>query len=254
RDDIESEPGASAFGTLLHEVLKAVVDQGPCSPEHWQARCEAELSQRIRRSYGSEARMSLTIFEHAARARLRAAGEVQLALWEEGWRTRFSEWKVKRTCAGIPIHGTLDRVDVHPEKGYRIIDYKTHDQPEPPAKTHLGPPREGRESIQLELGDRTRQWIDLQLPLYRWLAAGQPEIDASRPLEVCYFNLPKSTKDTGIEGWAEEPALAPQAEEGLQSVLQLIQNQVWTPTSKATPYDDFTPLLHHGSDWIPQKV
>lgn len=253
KGDNEIEPNAMSFGKVLHSVLQSVMRQGPCGISQWGERCEHELDHQLRTQFGSGGRMSLQVFRHAALSRLRAAGPIQIGLWEEGWQTLLTEQKRDRECKGVMICGVIDRIDVHPEKGYRIIDYKTHDQPEPPAKTHFGTPREGRELIQLQVGKKTKQWKDLQLPLYRWLSAEAPEVDTTRPLEVSYFNLPKATKDTKIESWNEEAELAEEAEKCLTTVVQLIQDQVWTPTSKTTPYDDYTPLLHHGNDWIPQN-
>ncbi|WFB37270.1 PD-(D/E)XK nuclease family protein [Kiritimatiellota bacterium B12222] len=250
-DDIETEPNAAIFGTLLHEVLQQVVAQGPCSLEQWQQRCTEQLETCMFKQLGDAGRMSMQVFRHSALARLRAAGPVQLDLWEEGWKTIATEQKLERECQGITIVGKIDRIDVHPELGFRIIDYKSSDSPKAPVQTHLGTPREGRESIQLEFKNKTKQWTNLQLPLYRWLATTASEIDPDQPLTVCYFNLPKSVKDTKIEGWRDEADLAIPAEVCLEEVIRLIKAHVWHPTSKATLYDDYTPLLHHGSDWIP---
>ncbi len=252
KDDLETEPHAGVFGESIHAVLKTVVDQGACPQPEWNQRCEEALENYIRTRFGSAGRMSMQVFRHAALSRLKAAGPVQLDLWAKGWKTIATEKKLTRECEGITISGIIDRIDFHPEFGFRIIDYKTHDKPEPPAKTHLGTAREGREMIQLQLGRYLKQWIDLQLPLYRWLSASEPRVDASRPLEVLYFNLPKAVQDTGLESWKDEKDLQGEAETCLRTVIKLVKDEVWLPSSDIKRFDNFTPLLHHGNDWIPQ--
>jgi RecB family exonuclease len=51
---------------------------------------------------------------------------------------------------GLPLIGKIDRVDEHPDFGWRALDYKTSATPKSPASMHVG--RKG--------------WKDLQLPLY----------------------------------------------------------------------------------------
>ena len=249
--DEATEPDAALFGTLIHAVLEQVVQAGPCTMKEWHQRCEEALQARVLKWMGPLQGMSLELLKHSALKRLRAAGEPQLACWEDGWIQVAFEKKLQRPCAGMTISGKVDRIDHHPEKGYRIIDYKTSESAANPQEMHLGPPREGRESIQLTLNEKTRQWYNLQLPLYRWLSA---EEVGTEPLEVLYFNLPSSIEDTGLSGWPGEAGLATQAEECLEAVVQLIQQEVWTPpSSSSTPWDPFRVLLESGTEWIPQN-
>lgn len=251
RDDCDVEPGADTFGTLIHRVLDKVVKLRPADIGDWQKACGEQLDHQLHERFGRELSMPLHVFRHSALARLYAAGPIQFAEWEAGWEVMDTEQNFVRDILGFHISGTIDRIDVHPDHGYRIIDYKTTDNPEAPAKTHLGTPKEGRESIQLMIKGKSRQWTNLQLPLYRWLAAGDSRIDPARPLQVAYFNLPKAVQDTRIEYWPDEAALAAEAETCLESVVRFIQAGVWHPTSKSSMYDDFKPLLHHGTDWVP---
>lgn len=251
RDDVETEPDAACFGTLLHAVLEKVVLRKPPTVNAWNQAVEEVLDKKLRDTFGDTLRMSLQVFRHSALARLRAAGPIQRKLWEEGWQVIATECKLERECRGMSIVGKIDRVDFHPDLGFRIIDYKSSDQPEPPEKIHVGTAREDRESIQFEYKNKTRQWTNLQLPLYRWLARTEKRIDPNLPLAVYYFNLPKSVQNSRLEAWPEEEALAGEAEKCLEAIVELIQARQWLPTSKPTRYDDYQPLLHHGSDWIP---
>ncbi len=196
--------------------------------------------------------MSLRVFELSARKRLHAAGEVQRGLWQEGWTPIAFETTFTRSCNGMEIVGKVDRIDRHPEKGLRILDYKTSDNPSDPAKAHLGTPRPDRESIQLEVNGKTRQWSNLQLPLYRWLVSPDYPDDQ---LEVAYFQLPSAVSDTGISTWDQEPQLTGEAERCLQNVVDLIRKGVWHPTTSAgSPWDPYAPLLLDGSGWVPGKT
>jgi ATP-dependent helicase/nuclease subunit B len=251
-DDLATEPDAAAFGTLIHRVLEEVVKAGPCDLEEWHQRCDAASSAALRDLVGPSDRMSLRVFEHSARKRLQAAGRLQVDLWQEGWTPVAFESTFTRDCQGVEIVGKVDRIDRHPEKGLRILDYKTSDSPVDPQKAHTGTPRPGRESIQFELDGRTRQWTNLQLPLYRWLVS--PEFPEEE-IEVAYFQLPSAVSDTGISSWEQEPGLAPQAEACLEQIVQMIQSQVWHPTtSTSSPWDPYAPLLLEDSGWVPSRT
>jgi len=249
RDDRVTEPDAAAFGTLVHQVLETVVKAGRCQEGEWRERCEAVVHSLISKQLGAPESMSLRVFQRAALKRVIAAGRVQQRMWEEGWEPVEYEKKFLRTCGGVEISGKVDRLDRHPDKGIRIIDYKTSDSPDRPEAVHLGPPREGRELIQVEVGTKTRQWTNLQLPLYRWLVS--PTV-AGEEIEVAYLNLPSAVSDTQLVSWDKEPQLAGAAERCLEHVVHLIQKGVWHPTTTtSSPWDVFAPLLRDGTEWIP---
>ena len=248
-DDQTTEPDAATFGTLIHKVLEKTVQAGPCSETEWKERCEATLHSVMTHHLGPLESMSLRVLEHSALKRLTAAGRVQQDLWNEGWESIAFETKLVRPCNGVDIVGKVDRIDRHPEKGLRIIDFKTSDSPAKPEAAHLGPPRAGRESIQLEVEGKTRQWNNLQLPLYRWLAT---PTYPNESLEVAYFNLPSAVSDTALSMWDKEAGLAKEAETCLENILQLIQDGVWHPTTTMNnPWDPFGTLLLDGSEWVP---
>ena len=71
------------------------------------------------------------------------------------------------------ISGKIDRIDRHQGDGrVAILDYKTGDEVRQPGRTHR---------------DRDGRWIDLQLPLYRHLAA---LFESDRPPVLGYVALP----------------------------------------------------------------
>ena len=55
------------------------------------------------------------------------------------------------------VTGRIDRIDHHPDLGWRLIDFKSSDSGTTPDKAHR----------------KSDRWIDLQLPLYRGLHAAR---------------------------------------------------------------------------------
>jgi hypothetical protein len=99
------------------------------------------------------------------------------------------------------LRGRIDRIDFQPSTGkWMIIDYKSSDTPSTPEKAHR----------------RGQQWIDLQLPLYRHLAAGL-EVEASdTPTRSASEGLPRSASEglpqSASEGPGRWPLLALRAD------------------------------------------
>jgi ATP-dependent helicase/nuclease subunit B len=248
-DDRSMEPDAATFGTLMHQVLEQVVKAGPCSERAWEERCKEALRSVLTHHVGEPDNMSLRVLQHSAFKRLIAVGRVQRGLWEEGWMPIEYETRFSRICNGVEVVGKVDRIDRHPERGLRILDYKTSDSPDKPAAAHLGLPREGRERIQVEVDGKHRQWKNLQLPLYRWLTAPTYPDES---IEVAYINLPSAVTETQLVTWDQEPTLSIEAETCLKNVIDLIREGVWHPTTTTSnPRDAYQPLLMDGSAWVP---
>jgi hypothetical protein len=161
------------------------------------------------------------------------------------------ERTLERNCGEIRIRGAIDRIDFHPDHGYRLLDYKTSDTPAAPTSTHLGAARPGREMFEVEVDGKPRRWTDLQLPAYRWLAEGDSDIDQDAPMEVGYIALPKAVRQAALLAWPEERELLADARRCLEEVARRVRGGVWGPPAEKVDYDEFAPLLRHGSDWIP---
>lgn len=253
-DDTAHYPDAAAFGQLVHKVLEELVRTGCDSESEWTAGTDTLLNQEMARRFAEPNGMPSVVFQRSARSRILAAGRIHRDLRSQGWQTIAVEKKLERTCNGMRITGTIDRVDIHPEWGVLLMDMKTSDTAQRPASVHLGPAREGRESIHVEVKGRTRQWTNLQLPLYRWLIQESDlPIPGGSPLQVAYLNLPKAKTDTRLDIWKEESQLTQAASHCLEAVIELIQQEVWHPTTEKLLYDDFAPFLQNGSDWIPLR-
>ncbi len=173
-DDEAVELDPAQFGTLAHHVLQAF-GRGPVrhSTSDGEIRnwLDRELDEQFAGRFGQHAAPAMLIQREQLRRRLEAFTRWQAAHAAKGWRIEHTEVDVKDatlpidgrpiTVDGEPfiLTGRIDRIDIN-EAGERLLlDYKTGDTPRKPDETH----RRGRRD--------DKQWIDLQLPLYRHLAA-----------------------------------------------------------------------------------
>jgi ATP-dependent helicase/nuclease subunit B len=202
------------------------------------------------------------------RSRLMAAATTEARIRSEGWETIAAEHQVKkedgRELGGLLLTGTMDRVDRHPEKGLRILDYKTFSdsRKQNPAYTHIGPHR-GRKHLpeaDFEIltanGDpRPRSWLDLQLPLYAWLAKKIWPDDAAKGIQVGYFLLPPDAEPGAISLKFLELTgeMQTSAEECAGRIAQLVKGgNFWPPSpSSEVEYDDYKDWFMEGD---PQKL
>jgi RecB family exonuclease len=171
------------------------------------------------------------------RARLNAFAKQQAEWYEQGWRIEHTELSGDKAGAtldvdGEPIHltGRIDRIDRHAESGaHAVLDYKSSDKGEGPEKTHR----------------RSRQWVDLQLPLYRHLARG---FVSAGPVQLGFVLLPKDVSQTRFEiaDWTESQLN--EADDVARDVVRAIRQQVfWPPQDPRARFDDpFAPICQVG--------
>lgn len=190
------------FGTMLHWILEKFGDDPDLrdlTDAEQIAQSLHQLLDRYRQQkIADPARSAVLVQLEQARVRLDAWAHIQAQQRNLGWQQVASEidldpdlCRIKVPGGEVGISGRIDRIDYHPEENrWRLLDYKTGDNSQPPDKDH----RKGRRK-----DDKT--WIKLQLPLYR-LFAPLLEIDGnqvSADAEVGYFLLPASPGDTRIE-------------------------------------------------------
>jgi hypothetical protein len=204
-DDNYVEMRPDSFGDLLHKVLQ---DFGHRAVKEWEGRPPANpdtisrylrdsLDRRARARFGESMRPSVEIQVELLGRRLEAFARFQAAETDAGWVVLATERPLEAELVvdGSPflITGRIDRIDYHPGHGlYRILDYKSRDGGCDPEGTH-------RDS---------ECWIDLQLPLYKRLAALidlDQEIDQDS-LEVGYIALPRDAQKIGYlpAPWTED--------------------------------------------------
>lgn len=224
-----AEMDGARFGHLAHAVLDGFArgeGTGASDVETIRAALRRLLEREAARAFGTSRPAAVEVQLHQLGRRLDAFAAWQAQSTAEGWAIRFAEQKVEAEWSvdGIPftLHGRIDRIDYHAGDGrWRIIDYKTSDSASPPEKTH----RAGR--------DGARQWVDLQLPLYRRLAAAlRSEATA---LELGYVLLPKELGKVQWQpaSWSDDELQAADAE--AERVIRAIRSGVFWPPNPAIP-------------------
>jgi ATP-dependent helicase/nuclease subunit B len=164
-DDRTHELDPLAFGILTHAVLRRFGERGPRDSLD-----EREIAAFLRDTLDELAgerfpdglpAVAIQLEQLRYRLGLFAAAEAQRR--RQGWRIHAVEWSPPEErwtfdVDGTPvrIRGQIDRIDVHGDGRWAILDYKSGDGVKSPEKAHR----------------RGGAWVDLQLPLYRWLARG----------------------------------------------------------------------------------
>ncbi|MBC7855628.1 MAG: PD-(D/E)XK nuclease family protein [Pirellulaceae bacterium] len=205
--DQAAELDPAAFGSLLHDVLQHFgrTDEGErrsTRPDEIFAFLNDRLESLAAARYGKDAgRAALRFQVEQARIRLRTFAEWQARQTDEGWQIVHSEDSETQLECSFPtddgpmkIRGRIDRIDRHQHSGiFRVLDYKTADTAKEPQQTHL----------------QSDQWIDLQLPLYRYLVRTvewQKGASIDGQVQLGYINLPRDQASMGcaIADWSRE--------------------------------------------------
>ena len=246
-DPAVDELDAAQFGDLVHTALQrwALEDSAENStdPAEIASALDSHISKWVERNLGRRLSLPLRLQVDSARARLAAFASWQAEDRRAGWRIRAIEqsfedilgrpWEVD----GWTISGRVDRLDENErDDRWRVIDYKTFDSADGPAKKHL---RAFRSAGRIWPPDYARVngaadwWINLQLPLYRQLLI---ESGRSPDGTACgYFNLPKTIAETGLQTWDELDAdLQESAMACARGVLaDLGRRRFWPPNPRA---------------------
>jgi ATP-dependent helicase/nuclease subunit B len=247
--DEKREMDALDFGSLVHHVLQKMAGSAE------MCRCESEVKLRdflyaqterwVAKRFGPSPPLQVGVQLDSAKQRLAAAARVQAELVGEGWEILRGEMEISGKLADMPVRGRIDRIDRHRETGWvRLLDYKTSDRIQSPEQAHFAPLAEhAAEYMKVVVNGVERRWIDLQLPLYRFLLPDGEEFRGE--IELGYFNLPKSVNDTGIiiwDGFRDE--LLQSAVNCAVGVVGDIRNRRFWPAAAKVTYDDFETLFH----------
>ncbi len=167
--DLPREIDARAFGILLHQVLDAWVQRPDATAVEDSETIKESLFELLERGLRVRfgARPSPIVEVQATQMKRRLEW---FALWQaeqasRGWRAvpELCERSLTHTytIAGeaLTVRGRIDRVDLHPELGLRVIDYKTSERGRSPSDTH-GPDRNP------DPDDPYLGFHDFQLPIY----------------------------------------------------------------------------------------
>jgi RecB family exonuclease len=238
--DVAEELDGGAFGTLAHQVLgefgKSAV-AASADAEGIQRYLDEELDRQVQQTYGHAPLSAIRVQVEQLRLRLREFANWQAAWAAQGWEIKYVEKspeegkaKIDVDGQGTKLRGRIDRIDFHPATGkWMIIDYKSSDTPSTPEKAHRS----------------NDEWIDLQLPLYRHLAAGMG-INGSP--QLAYVVLPKDTSkiDILVAEWTEEELKS--ADDVAAEVIRNVRAKKFWPPAESPPdfSEDFAPICQDG--------
>jgi inactivated superfamily I helicase/RecB family exonuclease len=238
--DGADELTAMAFGNLAHEALKRFGRSELHASTDAEAIHEflaAALSTIATETYGSERMMAIEIQLKQAEVRLRAFAAWEAEWARQGWRIVHTEVSSSEGVEfdlgdgrSIRLKGRIDRIDCHEETGaWTIFDYKTGESSESPDKAHRS-------------GD---DWHDLQLPLYRHLAA---PLGVTGDVRLGYIRLPRDTNQVGalIAEWTADDLA--QADDVARDVARRILNGEYWQVLDQPPgtLDEFDPICQEG--------
>jgi ATP-dependent helicase/nuclease subunit B len=235
------------FGVMIHAVLDLMAESGmwKCSDAgKLQAFLDDEAGKWVTARFGKRLPLPVTVALTAAGQRLASLARVQVELAGQGWDTFRAEHSYELELKGMRITGRIDRIDRHRETGaVRIIDYKTADTEQPPFKVHLRRATDDTPAYAgIDLGGKEMRWVDLQLPVYRMLAAANG-VDAER-VELGYFNLPKAVARTGLYLWEDfGDELQAGALTCAEAIVERIRRREFWPPSEKVDHDNFEDLF-----------
>ena len=267
-DDKLTELDAATFGTLAHDVLDLFgkSEFADCGiAEEIRLYLAEHLNRLAAEQFGRRPKPTVQVQLAQLRLRLDAFAEKQAEWREYGWkiiRTELEEDHGKLVVDGKPIQlrGRIDRIDYREKDGVRqfaVLDYKTGDAGDGPRKKHLKNHRTGDPVL-------PGHWVDLQLPLYRYLLRSIEELGADgagesqnvaassqTPIEIKlgYVLLPSVASETRFDlaTWNDETLEA--ADQAAHEVVRRIRREEFWPPTEPYPYantDDYGAIVQHG--------
>jgi ATP-dependent helicase/nuclease subunit B len=250
-DDDAREMDALVFGDVAHQVLERFGRSRAANEPEEKVVTRVLyriLDDLVAERFGRRPVPAVRIQVQHLKARLAAFARWQAAWVQDGWRVICVERYAGR---GVPfqvdgeavlLRGKIDRIDHNPNTGeWAVLDYKTGDAGKKPEETH----RKGR--------GQNKEWVDLQLPLYRKLLAGilndddtpvVPPADQDQ-VQLGYVLLPRDLEATGaaMAEWDADALEA--AEEKAREVVRELRKGVfpYDASSPSYPDDPFDALL-----------
>ncbi len=208
----ELEP--SGVGDLFHAAMHRFAT-GPARDESDAAIIRSAmldgLHAAVRDAFGVSPPGVVRVQMAQLRERIAGVAEFQALRRAAGWSILLSEWTpservtVESPRGSMPLVGKIDRIDTREtDRALAILDYKTGENVRPPDATHRA---RGR-------------WTDLQLPLYRHLAAELWRASPTPPeILLGYIAVP-------IRPGPAEPRMAEWTPEELESAMDAARSVV----------------------------
>lgn len=250
-----TEINAANYGTLIHRVLETFAQAGPRDETNEAMIADFlsdELDREVARQHGRQPSPVVRVQVESMRIRLRRFAALQVEQRRAGWRIIESEYAVRKEhgqmVGPLILTGTIDRVEVHEELGLRVLDYKTYGRKQTPEETHFGPVRDrpGFPEALIERPSkrgamREKNWVDLQLPLYRQMASAIWPEHAAKGVETGYILLPGDADDTQVAALVLDDEAFRSATACARATADRVARGVfWPPTPAGdVRYDDF---------------
>lgn len=228
-----TEMDGGGFGDLAHDVLEAfanssVVDS--TSEKDIGSFLDVMLDELAKKRFPGSRLPALRIQIEQLRLRLKKFATIQASKRNDGWQIVSTEELLEHELLvdGKPfvIRGKIDRVDQHEHTGrVAIWDYKTSDLGKKAKEAHY----------------RNRQWIDLQLPLYRHLVkevAAVSDADLSE-LTVGYVLISKNLDEIRFDpaGW-DNSMLDDADKTAFDCIRRIREQKFWPPTEIPPEYSE----------------
>ena len=241
QDDAHEEIDAAGFGNLIHDVLRRFGESAcrdSADPEEIEQFLMDTLDRRAAAQFGRDYLPAVRVQLRHIRARLSAFAGWQAAWREDGWRIERIEKEEGADRFDLPLNdgrvmkvgGRIDRIDQNQNTGkYLVLDYKTSDKAKHPDEVHR----------------KRSEWVDLQLPLYRHLAAASGIERADR---LGYIVLPKNTEQVGVRLAEWTDAELQEADAVARDVAAKVLDQQFWPPADEPPWsaDEFAAICQDG--------
>lgn len=253
------EMDALDFGNLCHEALEHMGRDEEMSVTRDAQKLRdflwEKMDARLAR-YGSTLSLPLLVQREAARSRMERFAELEVGQRLDGWTTKHVELQVGTEALwsidGQTVKMQVDRVDFHPDLGWRVLDYKTSAKAETPRAAHLRRTSDKRRNLGPTMpakGTAEDVWKNVQVPLYAAFLKEWKQLDA--PPAIGYVNLPATLNEVGFELWEDfTQEQLDCAMEWSRGIIQALKQGVhWPPVElggKEAGYDDFAALAPDG--------
>jgi ATP-dependent helicase/nuclease subunit B len=260
-DKMEMSP--RDFGTICHAAFEAM-GRDATMRETTNQKELAEflvttLDHALKERFETPLSLPLMVQREAAAARLERFAEIEVADRMDGWSIVDVEVAVGSeqrpwSFEGQPVSMQIDRIDIHPKLGMRVLDYKSSAKADSPEAAHLRTLSERRRTFGPTLiaasgRSREKVWKNIQLPLYA--AYVKEHYSLSHAPAVGYVNLPATVNDIGISMWHDfDNATMDNALEWTRGAIAGMKAGLhWPPvelTGAEARMDDFADLAPDG--------
>jgi ATP-dependent helicase/nuclease subunit B len=250
------EIDAVRFGSLVHKAIELFSKTTPGEGDRTkiEARVIAHLESEAGRLFGPDPAPAVRVQLEAAKVRLRAFAGVQAGEIAEGWKILEAEWKLDPNrkepmkIGPLKLSAQIDRIEEHPDGRIRVIDYKTYAKLKTPAETHFGGAAANGflEEAKVAVNGKPKCWVDLQLPLYRFIAESHYP---GRPVHVAYFILGADPSETSIQEFDLTGDQQSSAVKCAEAVAERVaRGEFWPPQPHKVSWEDpFESLFLNGA-------